>query len=920
MLPGVNWYMLIGVLLLDSASGCDYSESVCGARSPGDIMIGVLSSCHAKVETLHKRLQPEKFNCTKFDLRGFVRTMAIIHTIDTINDSGFLPGVRLGYIICDTCSDASKAIQGAVHMLSINNTVSIQCDLNERPLVKAIIGARYSEVSIAVARVLSLYMVPQISTTSSAATLDDKIRFPSFMRTIPSDRHQTLAWAQLMAHFSWNWVGVVSGDDDYGKVALQSFLKHAQHVQVCTAFNEVLPHYLGHSDRDKRIHEVADQIQSSTAQVVILILKVELVKRLFEVIISRGITKTWIASDSWSMSRRLAMMKGINKIGDIFGFSFMSGPNPGLKHFLKNLESGPTTVNTFIEEYKELRFGCSPDVQKHQECLRTKPAAQCRRPDSLKLKSESACKLRDPQKANDDFLVRAVDLRMTYSEKVATWSIAHALRSLLNCNQSACSGERDLPPWRLLQELKKSNFTLDKRQAFFDDCGNAANGYDLINWLRRGDGRHFEVVGEYNVIKTVVDVTAANIQWGTPNKTVPVSKCSETCPPGTAKKISMIYCCHNCSTCEEGTPGELSDVSFFADLASCLTCPNGTWSLRGWTECRPRTETYYRWNNAFVMSLLVTTGIGFLLLFSILIILLNGRQSAVFKVAGGKLCFVMMAGMMVSFGAVVLFVDRPDDHICRSRQTMYGLGFTLTVSCILVKAFRTFLAFLDDRNQQHRLRKLYKPPVIIIGGTAIQGVICLFWLIFDSPKLEKHIQRQTMDIKLQCSEGSNWGFGIMLSYIVLLAAVCFILALKGRKIPQRFNETGYIIFSMVIYLFVWICFIPIYVTKTQQRSLVQASAIVVSNFGIIFCNFLPKCYMILCKKKTDISRQAYMKSVHIFSISRMEKALPDLGKDSVETEVPYDEEDSVQQVAKDRGHSFEALTAHSAADVDDKGT
>lgn len=304
--------------------------------------------------------------------------------------------------------------------------------------------------------------------------------------------------------------------------------------------------------------------------------------------------------------------------------------------------------------------------------------------------------------------------------------------------------------------------------------------------------------------------------------------------------------------------------------------------MRGWSECQPRTETYYKWDEPFVIFLLVITGIGFLLLFAFLIIFINGRQSVVFKVAGGKLCFVMIAGLVVSFGAVVLFVDRPDDHICRSRQTMYGLGFTLTVSCILVKAFRTFLAFLEDRNQQHVLGKLYNPPVIIICGTAIQGLICLFWLIFDSPKLEKHIKRQTMDIELQCSQGSNWGFGIMLSYIALLAAICFILALKSRKVPQRFNETGYIIFSMVIYLFVWICFIPIYVTKTQQRSLVQASAIIVSNLGIIFCNFSPKCYMILCKKKKDISTQAYLNSIHIFSITNMEKVLPDICLETVD--------------------------------------
>uniref|UniRef100_A0A667Z0H1 G-protein coupled receptor family C group 6 member A n=1 Tax=Myripristis murdjan TaxID=586833 RepID=A0A667Z0H1_9TELE len=817
MLPWGNRCILIVTLLWDLVSCCDYTESTCGARRPGDIMIGVLSSCHTKVDALHE-----------FDIRTFVKILAIIHTIDTINDSGFLPGIHLGYVICDTCADASKAIQSALHMLSINNTMASQCDLAEHPL-KAIIGARYSEVSIAMARLLALSMVPQISTTSSAATLDDKLRFPSFLRTIPSDIHQTRALAHLMAHFDWNWVGVVSGDDDYGTVALQNFLKEAQDRQVCTAFQEVLPHYLGHDDIDRRIREVAEQIQSSKAEVVLLILKGQLVEKLFKVMIRKRISRTWIASDSWSMSRTLARMSGINKIGDIFGFHFISGQNPGFENFLKNLTIGTGAVNRFIEE----------------------------------LKSELACKVPDPQKANDDFLTHAVDLNVVYSEKVATWSIAHALRALLKCNHTICSGERNLPPWKLLQQLKKINFTLDKRQFFFDDSGSSASGYDLIKWVKREDGRYFEVVGEYNVMTSLLEISA-----------IPVSKCSESCPPGTSKKISTISCCHNCSECEEGTYTNVSS-EYITTLFSFYTA---SYSV----ECQPRTENYLRWNEPFAVSFLAATGIGFLHLFSILIILLKGSQSVVFKVAGGKLCFVMIAGLVVSFSAVVLFVGRPNDHICRSRQTMYGLGFTLTVSCILVKAFRTFLAFLGDRNQQHMLNKFYNPPVIIICGTAIQGLICLFWLVFDSPKLERRIRRQTMTIELQCIEGSNWGFCIMLSYIALLAIICFILAFKGRKVPQRFNETGYIIFSMIIYLFVWICFIPIYVTKIQQRSAVQASAIVVSNFGIIFCHFFPKCYMILCKKKKDISSQAYLNSIRIYSINSMSKELPDISLDSGE--------------------------------------
>ncbi|XP_056446953.1 G-protein coupled receptor family C group 6 member A-like isoform X2 [Gadus chalcogrammus] len=847
---------------------------MCGARGPGDIIIGVLNACHSKVANLEGRIQAERFNCTGFDLESFVETLAVIHTIDTINDSGFLPGIRLGYLVCDTCSDASKGIQDAIHMLAINQTKPFGCDLIERPLVKAIIGARYSEVSTAVARLLGLYMVPQISATSSANTLDDTLRYPSFLRTIPSDVHQTHALAQLMAHFKWNWVGVVSGDDDYGRAALHDFLKYAEDANVCAAFNEVIPHYLDHPESKQRIDEVATHIQSSDARVVLLILKGQLVEQLFRVMISKGISRTWIATDSWSQYQAVAEMTGINTIGDVFGIRFITGPNPGYEHFLTNLSPGPGAVNRFIEEYKDLRFECTPEAQQHQDCLKDRPADQCPLPDSLKLKSKLACVLPDPQKANDDFLAQAPD--QTYAHRLATWSIAFALRSLLQCNTTTCPGERDFKPGNLLLEMKNVNFTLDKRQFYFDKS-SLATGYELINWVKRQNKRHFEVIGGYNVTIRTLGIEEKTIEWHTPNKTIPESKCSQSCPPGTFKKISMISCCYNCSECEEGS------FTNDSDLPNCLKCPGETWSLRGEKKCYQRTESFLKWDDPFAISLLVVTGIGLLLLFSIFVIFLNKRSSVIFKVAGGEIVFVMMAGLAVSFGAVVLFVSKPTDEICKSRQTVYGLGFTLSVSCILVKAFRTFLAFLFDMNQQHMLNKLYKPVVIVVSGTGIQGLICTFWLIFDAPKVDQEISRQSMKIVLQCNEGSNWGFGIMLSYIALLASICFLLALKGRKVPQRFNETGYIIFSMIIYLFVWVCFIPIYVTKIQQRPAVQASAIVVSNFGIIFCHFFPKCYMMLCKKKHDTDRRSYLKTVHNFSISTISNELsytPDSGHGS----------------------------------------
>ncbi|KAG9283167.1 G-protein coupled receptor family C group 6 member A-like, partial [Astyanax mexicanus] len=337
----------------------------------------------------------------------FVQALASIHTIETINDSGFLPGIRLGYLMCDPCSYATKALHCVEHMLAVNRSLTVLSDYsNLRPPVKVFLGERYTETSLPIARLLSLYRIPQISCTSSSPALSDKLRYASFFRVIPSDIHQTKALAKLMKHFQWDWVGVVSIDDDYGKPALEKFLLDSSEEGICVSFQEVLPNYLGSINIEKRIKEVADNIRASSATVVLLILRPELVEMLFKELIKTNTTRIWIASDAWSMARLVMKMKDINKVGDIFGFTFITSNIPGFEDYLQNLTIPPGVRNNYIREYKQIRM-------------------------------------------NDDYLLQAVHLTKAYSQRVAVYALAHAIKELLKCNDTACSGETDFPPWKV---------------------------------------------------------------------------------------------------------------------------------------------------------------------------------------------------------------------------------------------------------------------------------------------------------------------------------------------------------------------------------------------------------------------------------------------------------------------------------------
>ncbi|XP_043074672.1 G-protein coupled receptor family C group 6 member A [Puntigrus tetrazona] len=793
------------LIMLSSGSWVHGETPLSGAYLEGDVNCAILSSIHTKVIDLHKRTMPQPFICSGFDLTTFAESLSAIYTIEQINNSTLLPGIKLGYEVCDPCASPTKALHCVEHLLAINGSLPVLVDYTDfHPPVKALLGERYSELSIAIAKLLSLYLFPQVSCSSSSPVLSDKLRYPSFMRVIPSDFYQAQALIKLMSHFSWNWVGVVYGDDDYGLAAYQSFIQESE-GKICADFEKVVPHYLDHIDIDMHIKDVAQSIKKSKAKVVLLILKPQLVEKLFKEMLQTNTSRIWIASDAWSMNRYLTKIKDINKVGEIFGFSFSMGIIPGFEEYLKNLRPTPGARNDFIEEYKQLRLNCSL--------------------------SPSTCDVDD--------MLQAVELRDVYRQRVAIYAFAHGLRALLACNETACSGETDFPPWQLLNSMRSVNFTLDGNTYSFDENGDFADGYDLIMWRQNNDERIIEVVGKFLLKRGDVEILS-QFQWI--NNKLPNSTCSEPCSPGSAKNQSKIPCCYNCVPCAEGS------YTDGWDLPECLKCPAGMWSNKEDSKCGKFEEKYLDWKDSYPIALLAATSIGLVLVLTSLIIYYVHRDTIVIKKADNTMSCFMLLGLAVSFVSVIMFISRPNEHLCRAQQAVYGLGFTLCVSCILVKAYRTFLAFMAfDPDKQHKLKKLYKPFINLVLLTGGQGIILLFWLIFQSPRPDLKWPGTGMEKYVVCDEGSIVGFGVMHGYIALLAFICFFLAFKSRKVPHDFNDTGVIIFSMLIHLFVWLCFIPIYIdrNKTEQRHIVQASAILASNYGIMFCHFVPKCYIVL---------------------------------------------------------------------------
>ncbi|KAI4895907.1 hypothetical protein NFI96_003260 [Prochilodus magdalenae] len=299
-------------------------------------------------------------------------------------------------------------------------------------------------------------------------------------------------------------------------------------------------------------------------------------------------------------------------------------------------------------------------------------------------------------------------------------------------------------------------------------------------------------------------------------------------------------------------------------MDQCFNCDMMLeWAPPGSSVCKLKTVEYFAWNDGFAVFLLSLAALGVVVVFLVSIFFLWHRDSPVVKAAGGPLCQLILFSLVGSFVSSVFFVGRPENIQCMVRQVLYGLSFTLCVSCILVKSLKILLAFQFKLALQNPLRRLYKPYLIVCLCVLVQGANCTWWLILFSPHKKKEIYNST--ILEECSEGSYIAFGTVLGFIALLALVCFIFAFKGRKLPQKYNEAKFITFGMLVYLMAWVIFIPVYVTTSgKYLPAVEMVVILISNYAILSCHFFPKCYAIIFRSMYN-TRDDFMRNVYEYS-------------------------------------------------------
>ncbi|XP_039645074.1 extracellular calcium-sensing receptor-like [Perca fluviatilis] len=771
---------------------------------------------------MHKPLPLE---CTSFNFRDLQYAQAMLFAIEEINNSTeILPGISLGYKIYDVCGSITRSVRVALALTNGNEILSAPFEAPcTRPAhVQAIMGESSSSPCMAVATVIGPFLIPMISHFATCACLSDKTKYPSFLRTIPSDYYQSRALAQLVKHFGWTWVGAIRSNEDYGNNGMAIFTETAQQLGICLEYSVSF----FRTDPPDKIRKIIDIIKASTSKVIVTFLSHMDIDIIISEMSNHNLTGyQWVGTEAWISDSHTAVMDKNHILDGAIGLSIPKAHVSGMREFMLDVKPLNSSSNEMFSEFWETLFSCKFKQSKssagnQRECTGHE----------------------DLTGVQNSFIDMSL---MPFFNNVykGVYAVAHALHNILNCNKT-CNKKVQLDPLTILQHIKMIQFkTKEGDEVSFNRNGDPAAKYEIINWQPTEHGIvDFVTVGLYDASLPAdkqLNLQNKSLIWAQNSQQVPLSVCSEKCPPGTRKVLQKgkPVCCYDCLTCAEG------EISNITDSITCVRCHPEFWSNERRDACVKKEAEFLSYEEIMGALLTAASLFGTCITAVVAFIFFRYRKTPIVRANNSELSFLLLFALILCFLCSLTFIGRPSEWSCMLRHTAFGITFVLCISCVLGKTIVVLMAFRATLPGSNAM-KWFGPAqqkLSVLGFTLIQVIICILWLTISPPFPFKNLKMFKDKIILECALGSAVGFWAVLGYIGLLAMLCFILAFLARKLPDNFNEAKFITFSMLIFCAVWITFIPAYVSSPGKFSVaVEIFAILASSFGLLFCIFIQK--------------------------------------------------------------------------------
>ncbi|XP_063158468.1 vomeronasal type-2 receptor 26-like [Candoia aspera] len=824
----------------------------------GDLMIGGTVSHMISVLDLLSFEQYPTWDSANLLIvtKNYQQVLALVFAVNEINENPqILPNVSLGVHISESYFSPRRIYNIVIEFFSpqYKFVPNYKCGIQNNLI--AVIGGLGTDNSRNLATILDIYKLPQFSYGDFAPILRDGSHFFSFYELVPNEIHQYKGIVQLLLHFRWIWVGLMTMNDDSGEIFVKNLLPIFSQNGICPAFTVKILTVIFFSDIPRVLEswgKIYLDIMNNTANAIVVHgeTKAMLTLRGF---LQEGESKNGkLFGKVWIMAAQLDFAAFITqkdlKIDPFHGalaFTVHSNDLPGFQHFLLNLRPHLAKDDGFIQAFWEQAFGCSFPNPNTKEDL-NKPCTGEERLESLP----------GP----------LFEMGMTghsYSIYNAAYALANSVSSLYSTRSKSrgmratmYQANKQIQPWQLHSILRNFSFNNSIGETvLLNENGEFTMGFDVTNVITFPNNSFIRVkVGRMNpwgLPGKEFNIDEDIIMWPRIyNQVMPISLCNDICHPGyqKKKKDGIPFCCYDCTSCPDGK------VSEQRDMDSCNSCQEDHYPNKNQNQCIPKIITFLSYGEplGFIFTIVA---LSFSLLTALVLqMFVKHQDTPIVKANNWMLTYILLINLLLCFLSTLLFIGRPQKVVCLLRQPAFGIIFSVALSCVLTKTITVVLAFIATKPGTWMRKWVGKGLTnsIIFVCSSVQIGICIGWLATSPPFPDVDMKSMADEIILECNEGSVAMFYSVLGYMGFLAFVSFIVAFKARKLPDTFNEAKFITFSMLVFCSVWLSFVPTYLsTKGKYPAAVEIFSILTSSAGLLGCIFFPKCYIIVLRPELN---------------------------------------------------------------------
>lgn len=767
-----------------------HSEDVKTIELSGDIIIGGLFP-------IHQRSKQTENACGVIDRQpGFQYLAAMLFAIGEINkDPNLLPNITLGTKIYDTCRSQTIAADRAKDI--IKYTLVHQ----DSPLA-GVIGPFVSDVSIAVANLLRVFDIPQVSYGSTSADLSNKDIFSYFFRTVPPDSFQAHALVAVIKEYNWDYIFTINSHGNYGQKGMAELRKAVDAAGICVADAAQLPSL----PKDEDFHEVIKKIvtrrseSSNSVNTIVLFTTQADSADLLRTAKEAGATQfTWVGSNGWS--NRFDVTNGNEEVADgSLTVNHLEGEVPRFEKHFKNLKPSDNKFNPWFVEFWEEVMQCNIPGANGSVA---KMSRSCRSDESLPSGMEMA------------------PVRVVIN---AVYAMAHALHNL---QQHYCPGVNGICVNMTKTFQREKLLTFLRNVTFPDSALNFSirfnqnqeiNGvYDIKNfqnedggvWKYNNVGTRQGQLFPNNTIQGMLEVNNSLLRWGRHKAHPPKSFCSMPCNESQIHKPRKRdpKCCWDCINCKD------NDI---IKNDTCQSCPVGYSPSENLVVCTKLPVLYPKWSSTPVVTFTVFTILGILGTLTTVALFIKNRSHSLIKAAGRELSAILFLGVILCYITPFAFFGQPTDRLCGVRRFLGSVCFTACYAPVLMKTIRIYRIFQSAKSSVTRpsLTRPGSQVLISIGLIAVQLLLTTLWYISDVPRTHEVYPSQGIVI-VQCAV-NEFTLAVNICYNFLLMFLCTIFAFKTRNFPRNFNEAKCIGISMYLTCSVWIIFLPSYLNTSDS--------------------------------------------------------------------------------------------------------